>query len=116
MFKNINCLLLDPLLKEQILQEKEYFNMIQEYSKSDGGIVGNAVKKATNSVLSVIGEWIKSGVIIICNYAGGLCLIVGSLGILGMMADSDNKIGCKKYVIGSLLVYVGIKCILLMII
>lgn len=112
--KFTNILLLDPL-KEQIIEDKEYFNIIKEYSKEDGGILGNAIKKATDNMLSAIGEWIKNGIITICNYAGGLCLIVGSLGILGMMADTDNKVGCKKYVIGSLLVYIGIKCIVMMI-
>lgn len=111
-----NILLSEPILKEQILKDREYLNMMNEYSKQDGNILGNAIKKATDSILSAIGEWIKNGVITVCNYAGGLCLIVGSLGILGMMADMDNKIGCKKYVIGSLLVYIGIKCIVMMII
>lgn len=114
--KVTSILLSEPILKEKILEDREYINIIKEYSKQDESILGNAIKKTTNNILSAISEWIKNGIITICNYAGGLCLIVGSLGILGMMADMDNKIGCKKYVIGSLLVYIGIKCVVMMII
>lgn len=117
MLKNIKTLSL--ALVENALEEAEneaILDDIKKYTTKEDGVVGKYFKKATDSILASIGEWLKNGLIIICNYAGGVCLIVGSLGIVGMMADSDNKMGCKKYVIGSLLVYIGIKCLLLMII
>ena len=106
------------ILNEEIKCLSEENNIIDtliEYSKSDNGIIGEFLKNMSESIFSTIGELMKNGILILCSYAGGICLIVGSLGILGMMADPEGKLNCKKYVIGSLLVYIGIKCLILII-
>lgn len=97
----------DPLL-EPIIQESKKLDVITNYKES---LVEKTVKKGTETFLTAITDWIKKGIITILDYAGGLCFIIGSVAIIGMMVDSDNDLGCKKYVIGSLLVYIGIKCI-----
>lgn len=105
----LNSLSLNKLL-EPIVENKDKIDIITNYSK-ENTLIEKTVKKGTETFLKSISEWIKNGAITVLNYAGGLCFIVGSIAIIGLMIDSNNELGCKKYIVGSILVYIGIKCI-----
>lgn len=73
------------------------------------------LKETSISCKTALKKWLYDSAISICNLLGGLCFIVGAIGIIGMIADMDGKMGCKKYVIGSILIYIGIKCFIIII-